>query len=380
MLYAGMKLTRCYRNREATDSDVGGAIAASVSEFLEPSDPRNQPRIAVFGCGGTIAMGGAVGPLSPKQSANQLLSVLPELTGLAVIETDDLMNKDSSNMRPLDWKRIADSIHKAARACDACVITHGTDTMVFTAAALAIAFGNSLPCPVVMTGSQRPIGHPLTDAKRNLVSAFQVAIDAHSRHIREVMIAFGSKVLLGCCARKRSATELDAFDSPGSPPLATLLPDQPVRLSIPPRPPVTRHSDFCSDFSAGILSLRLVPGMNLDPIAENAARDDRITGAVIEPFGCGNIPNEAGLTVIEFIGRMTGAGKPVVLTSPFPGEAVNMDDYETGAAARKAGAISAMGLTPEMATVTLMWLLAQGRSVASIKELMEGIDRSKSTE
>ncbi len=107
-------------------------------------------------------------PLSPDTYAHQILSRVPELASLAEIDTRILCNLDSSDIGPDEWSALADEIARARDSADGVVVIHGTDTMSYTAAALSFALGG-LDRPVVLTGSQRPLGEIRSDARRNLV-------------------------------------------------------------------------------------------------------------------------------------------------------------------------------------------------------------------
>nr|MBK7067570.1 asparaginase [Deltaproteobacteria bacterium] len=183
-------------------------------------------RLLMLHTGGTLMMrGGDPTPLVPDVYTSDLLTELPVLNRIADIETRILFNYDSSDMQPHHWVELGAAVHGAlderradgSRAFDGVVVLHGTDTMAYTASALAFLL-RGLDRPVVLTGAQRPLAEVRTDARSNLVDACHLA----TMDIPEVGIGFNAKLLRGCRAVKMDAWGLDAFGSPSCPPLVTL--------------------------------------------------------------------------------------------------------------------------------------------------------------
>ncbi|MFS8640858.1 MAG: asparaginase domain-containing protein, partial [Symbiobacteriaceae bacterium] len=150
-----------------------------------------------------------------------------ELWEIADLELEIFANVDSSDIDPSLWQGLARRIHERIGDCDGVVVTHGTDTMAYTASALSFMLQN-LPKPVVLTGSQRPLGEIRTDARLNLIDAVIAA--TRGEDFPEVAICFDSKIFRGNRARKVKIAEYDAFDSPNVPPLGGLG----VEVVIPP--------------------------------------------------------------------------------------------------------------------------------------------------
>ena len=160
-------------------------------------------RILLIATGGTIASTEDGNGLSPALTGEELAQSVPEISGLCELDVVQPMNIDSTNMRPSDWMRIRDVIVEGYADHDGFVILHGTDTMSYTAAALSYLIQDS-PKPIVLTGSQKPMGNPFTDAKLNLYQSLLYALDEHSH---DVSIVFGGVAIAGTRARK-SALEI----------------------------------------------------------------------------------------------------------------------------------------------------------------------------
>jgi len=178
----------------------------------------NKPKILHISTGGTIAMKkGEDGALFPFASAQDLLDTVPEVNDIAEVEFLSISSIDSADLTPDFWFNLAKAVVDNYDSYDGFVITHGTDTMAYSAAALSF-FLQELDKPVVFTGSQISIGLIGSDGKRNLVNAFRVA----KSDISEVVVVFGSKIIRGVRARKISAFSLEAFDSVNENPIGEI--------------------------------------------------------------------------------------------------------------------------------------------------------------
>ncbi|NPV83863.1 MAG: L-asparaginase 1, partial [Candidatus Aminicenantes bacterium] len=170
-------------------------------------------KVLVLFCGGTIVMeerpDGSLAVPDSKDSAIKILrDVEPRLSTIAEYDIEFIANIDSTNITPADWDRILHCLKKHYKNYDGFVITHGTDTMAYTAAALSIAI-KGLGKPVVLTGSQIPGGRIESDAKRNLINAFKLA----TMDLAGVFIVFDERIILGSRATKASESRLDAFQT-----------------------------------------------------------------------------------------------------------------------------------------------------------------------
>ena len=164
-------------------------------------------RILMIGTGGTIASGKTAEGLMPELTSEQLLSFVPAVSSLCRAECLQLLSLDSTNLAPTHWRLIAKAIRERYDRYDGFVISHGTDTMAYTAAALSYLI-QDCPKPIVLTGAQKPIWFDGTDSKRNLTDAFLYAC----RGCGGVQIVFNGKVILGTRARKTSTKSFNALD------------------------------------------------------------------------------------------------------------------------------------------------------------------------
>jgi len=313
--------------------------------------------------GGTLLMRAKPsGVLEPDDVAKDLLAEVPILERVAEIETRVVMNLDSADMQPADWVTLARVIHEAI-ACGAytgIVIVHGTDTMAYTASALALMLG-PLPIPVVLTGAQRPLAEVRTDARGNLVDAALVA----TLDVPEVCIVFHTRVLRGVRSMKRDAWGLEAFDSPNCAPLVELGLD----VDIAPHVRAAgRLRPFDARLETRVLSVRVFPGM--DPELVRGAIRVGVRGLVLEAYGTGNLPHLGG-SLIPVLEEATARGVPVVVVSQCPRGAVEMGRYDGGALAESAGAISGGDMTREAAIAKLMIGLARYDGAGDLRAYVE---------
>jgi len=310
------------------------------------------PKVLILHTGGTLMMrGGDPSPLAPDVYTSDLFAELPVLRKVAEIESRILFNLDSSDMQPHHWVELAADVHASLPKYDGVVVVHGTDTMAYTASALAFLLPG-IDRPVVLTGAQRPLVEVRTDARANLVDACMLA----TMPIAEVGIAFGSKLLRGCRASKLDAWGMNAFATPSCAPLAELGVTVEIAPHVlAPRPPTA----FDPRIEPRVLAVRAFPG--LDPrLLIGALRVD-VKGIVLEAFGAGNVPHLEN-SLVPVIEEATRRDIPVVIVSQCARGAVDLSRYEGGSAAAKAGAIGAGTMTSEAAVTKLM--VALGRASA----------------
>jgi L-asparaginase len=293
--------------------------------------------------------------LDEEKTSRDLLAEVPSLGRIAELDTRLLFQMDSANMQPADWVTLAREVHRELARYDGIVVVHGTDTMAYTASALAMLLG-PLPKPVVLTGAQRPLAEVRTDARENLVDAALVATLA----VPEVSIVMGSRALRGARATKRDAWGFDAFDSPNCPPLVEL--GVGVETAAHVRAPAELASEFDHRLEPRVLAVRIFPG--LDPALVTGAIRAGVRGLVLEAYGTGNLP----LTLIPALDEARSRGVPVVVVSQCFRGHVDLGQYEGGAEAQAAGAIAGGDMTVEAALAKLM--VGLGRGAADIREFM----------
>jgi L-asparaginase len=284
------------------------------------------------------------GPLAPEAAfVKTLKKNVPELWRLASLEIRATANKDSSQLTPHDWIRLAEAIAGHYEEYDAFIITHGTDTMAFTGAALSYLL--PYPCkPVVITGSQKPLGEIRTDARRNLINAVAVAA---SQRICEVAIFFDTLLLRANRAKKVHIEEYRTFDSPNFHWLAEER--LKTRFTKPVRESLNRPR-LNPAFDSRVQVVKAFPGAR-----PTLARDAK--AVIIEAFGCGNLPvSDAG--VLHFLRACSRKRVPVVMVSQVPAGSLTPEIYEMGRQALELGAISTRDMTFEAALVKCMMLAA----------------------
>jgi L-asparaginase len=309
-------------------------------------------RVLILHTGGTLGMSGRrPTPLQPDTYAQQIVARVPELAALATVETRILCNLDSSDIGPDEWSALAEEIAQAREAHDGIVVIHGTDTMAYSAAALSFALVG-LDRPVVLTGSQRPLGEIRSDARRNLVDA----VDLATRDIPEVGVCFDSRLLRGNRATKGDAWSYTAFASPNCAPLARLGLD--VELGAHVRRPTGPFS-VDARFDGRVAVCYVTPGM--DPrMLERLGAGDAESGArgiVLAAFGVGNVPARAR-SLAEAVKRLSDGGVTVLVVTQAHAGAVDLSLYANGVGLRDAGALSGGDMGVEAAVAKLMHALA----------------------
>ena len=317
-------------------------------------------KILMVGTGGTIASEMTAEGLAPELNTEQLLEFIPDIGKFCRVDCLQLYNLDSTNIRPADWLGVADILRKSYDAYDGFVISHGTDTMAYTAAALSYLVQGS-PKPIVLTGAQKPIWFDGTDSKRNLTDAFLYAC----RGCGGVQIVFNGKVILGTRARKTCSKSFQAFSSVNYPDLAVLQDEhllQYMRCACYPRPV------FYDTLDDSVGLLKLIPGT---PAAVLEFMLERFDGLVIESFGVGGLPEyEGDASYYDIIRRGVERGKLVVMTTQVPNEGSNLAVYHVGGRLKSTlRLLEAFDMTTEAAVAKLMWILGQTRDFDEAEKL-----------
>lgn len=300
--------------------------------------------------GGTIASVHGAEGLTPGVSSAELMRYVTGLNDHYHVETLELLNLDSSNIQADEWISIARAIHSALPKYDGVVVTHGTDTMAYTASMVSFML-RGLKKPVVFTGSQMPIDNLLTDARNNLYTAF-AAVECG---IPGVSIAFNRRIIPGCRAVKVRTMGFEAFESVNAGYLGEVYADGLHPLVPIPRNPdsyVELRDSLCRE----VFLLKLVPGINPNVLGMLQVMNYR--GIVIEAFGAGGM-QFVRTSMTEHLRELTDAGVVVVVCSQCLYEASNLSIYEVGAKLLACGVISARDMTTEAVVTKLMWALGQ---------------------
>ena len=285
----------------------------------------------------------------------------PPMPEFEIIEHDPPV--DSSNMTTDIWRTIAGEIQLNYSRFDGFVILHGTDTMAYSASALAFMLPD-LNKPVIFTGAQLPLGQIRNDARENLKTAMMLAANYS---IPEVGLFFGDHLFRGCRSTKVSATRFDAFDSPNYPPLAT------VGTSIEIFEDRIRSRQSESDKktlevkpmqSAEIASFRLFPGMSVDMLRHVLKRP--LKGLVLETYGDGNGPTNDS-KFVDALHEATDNGMVVLGCTQCIHGGMTQTSYATGTALTKAGVIPGRDMTVEASLIKMMFLFSQELPVDEIR-------------
>ncbi len=313
-------------------------------------------KILIIYTGGTIGMvHDHKGQLVPFDFDN-IKNNVPELNRLNyhidVISFNPLI--DSSNMSPSDWKKIALLIGSSYNKYDGFVILHGSDTMAYTASALAYMFEN-LSKPIVLTGSQLPIGEIRTDAKENLITALEIAASKNNdgtATVPEVCIYFDYHLFRGCRATKTHADKFDAFKSPNYPILAEAGVHLKFNVDYIANPKF-KELKIHTEFSGTIAVLKLFPGIT-KLYVESVLNTPNLDAVLIEGFGVGNTSTETWFVNL----LKTASEKEIILfdITQCGGGTVEIGRYETSTHLSEMGVISGRDLTFEAAITKLMFL------------------------
>ena len=314
-------------------------------------------KILLLTTGGTISsrlMGEGLEP-DPK------LDLLPEsLKASYEVTVKSILNLDSSNIQPEEWQLVAEEVFKAKDSYDGIVISHGTDTMAYTSSVLTFML-LGIRIPVVLTGSQLPIDHPLTDGVDNLRTAFSMAASGRGG----IFLAFDRKVILGCRAVKTHTTDFGAFDSVNHPLIARVS-GRGLEKNDDAIPEYDGDCILRKEISKKVFLLKLTPG--LDPGIFDMLMDLDYRGIVIEAFGAGGL-HFIRRNLVEKLELLRKTGITVVVNSQCLYETSDFTLYQTGQRVLKTGAIESRDMTTEAAVTKLMWSLGRTDDPEKVREL-----------
>lgn len=302
---------------------------------------------------------------------DELLQNIPELKLLEhKIDTVSFSRPiDSSNMKPFFWLQMAEIIEENYEKYDGFVVLHGSDTMSYSASALSFMFEN-LSKPIILTGSQLPIGDLRTDAKENLITSIQIAgLQKHGRPvITEVGLYFEYKLYRGNRTTKINAEHFQAFSSLNYTPLVESGVHLAVNDSALWKPNRRRKMKLHKGLDDRIALVKIFPGINRSLLEHIFAKED-LKGVILETYGSGNAPTEDWF--VELIKNTISRGVVVVNVTQCIGGSVSMGQYETSTQLKKAGVISGKDITTEAAVAKIMYLLAKDLSPKVFKTIFE---------
>lgn len=304
--------------------------------------------ILMISTGGTIASINKGKGLAPGLNSRELVEYLNLDKNKVVIDTLDLMSIDSTDIQVEDWLKISGAIRNNYNDYDGFVITHGTDTLAYTACALSYLIQNSKK-PIVLTGAQKSIFSDITDAKLNLTDSITYVCDNRSN---DVNIVFNGKVIAGTRGRKEKTKSYDAFTSLNYPLLATIHDDKIIRYI---------HKDFKNvgvkfydKLDDSIFLLKLIPTIEPELLSYIFKKYKTV---IVESYGVGGIPSylvDAFKIELEEDRKLN-----IVITTQVPMEGSDISVYEVGRRLDDLNIMESFDMTLEATVVKLMWAMAE---------------------
>lgn len=316
--------------------------------------------VLMIATGGTIASKNMGQGLSPAISAEEILQFVPQIADICSVTTMQPFYFDSTNVYHKHWVELAQIIKDNYNSYDGFVITHGTDTMAYTAAGLSYLVQNSAK-PIVLTGSQKSIYEQDTDAKRNLYDAFCFCVDDNASG---VSIVFDGKAILGTRARKTRSKSFNAFSSVDYPEVASITNGKVLHYA---KSAVVGEPVFYNQLNPNVFVLKMTPGMNPNIFDYLKLHFDAV---IIESFGSGGLPKYEAQDFLEKLKEFLDAGKVAIIGTQVEREGSNLDVYEVGKRLSAFdGIVEAKSMTLEATFAKTMWILAQTKDKTKFRDL-----------
>jgi L-asparaginase len=328
--------------------------------------------ILIIYTGGTIGMihdpeSGSLVPIDFRHITDHVPELRKFGYDLHSISFDPV--KDSSNIDPEVWVRMAEIIEDSYNEFDGFVVLHGTDTMAYTASAMSFMLEN-LAKPVILTGSQLPIGLLRTDGRENLITAIEIAaaMENDLPAVPEVCIYFDNKLTRGNRTTKMNAEHFDAFDSPNYHALAEVGLHLKYFNQLIHYPSGDQKLIVHKTFDTNVAILKLFPGINRK-LVRAITKTEGLRGLIIETFGSGNAPTYQWF--LDDLKQFIDNGGIILNVTQCHGGSVEMGLYETSRQMLSAGVISGKDLTSEASVTKLMHLLGRYTSKEKITESLK---------
>jgi len=322
-------------------------------------------KLALLATGGTIACSPSPNGLVPTLSAADLLGRLRPDLPCEVIPRDIFM-LDSSNIQPEEWRALATAADEALRSSDGVIITHGTDTMAYTASALSFMLAG-VPKPVILTGSQLPISHPLTDGRSNLQHAMAAALEGAGG----VYVSFHDRLISGARCVKTHTTSMDTFSSINAPQAGHFDAEGLHLTHRQPYCPLVEGESYRlrAAIDPRVFLLKLIPGTS--PGVLRFVQQAGYRGLVIEAFGLGGL-HYIRRNLVKALEDLSGSGVMVLVVSQCLNEKADLRIYEVGREMMLDNVYSGHDMTTEAAVCKLMWALAQENPGALLTKSLVG--------
>jgi glutamyl-tRNA(Gln) amidotransferase subunit D len=356
-------------------SKVVRVAKGEAPKFVAPPKvaTKGLPRVSILGTGGTIAsrVDYRTGAVRPATTSEELYSLFPELSEIASITPEIVLSVYSENLEPGHWETIAKRVSEVvAEGASGIILTMGTDTMGYTAAALSFAL-KGLPVPLFIVGSQRSSDRPSSDAFLNLIGAATMAVQADFSGVYVVMHADSSDerlaVHIGTRVRKNHTSARDAFESIGVEPVGYWS-RQGTQVTAREAPPPRRKAggfEAKPKFDPRVALVKFFPSMPTPYLSALLASGVR--GVVFEGTGLGHINSKN----IETVKKFVADGGVAFMTSQCIWGRVDLNVYDTGRDLLNAGVVPLEDMLPETALVKLMWALANTGSTDETEALMQ---------
>ncbi len=316
-------------------------------------------KLLMIATGGTIASSPSENGLIPTVTPDEFLNYIPEIKDFAQIETIQPVNLDSSNVQPEDWLIMAKTVQENYHNYDGFVITHGTDTLCYSACALSYLIQNP-DKPVIITGAMHPIGATVSDANQNILDSVRLA---STDGVSGVYIVFGGYALIGTRGSKTSNTEFTSFKSYNYPPAAVM---NNTILHYHTKKTPSDKLKFYNTLHTSVGLLKLSPGMDTEILDYMT---DHYDAVVIESYGCGGMPFTGKRNFLEMLEKVSKKGKTIVITTQVPIGGSDLSIYEVGQKSLKIpGVLQGYDMSVEAIVVKLMWILAQSREFSFVRD------------
>ncbi|WP_406670004.1 Glu-tRNA(Gln) amidotransferase subunit GatD [Methanolobus sp. ZRKC4] len=359
--------------------DMEVSVKPAQKTEIETKGKSKLPKVSILSTGGTIAskIDYRTGAVTAQFSANDILQAIPELTEIADFSGKAIYNILSENMKAEYWQELARAIVKEIEdGAQGIIVAHGTDTMMYSAAALS--FMIKTPVPIVFVGSQRSADRPSSDNAMNAICAAKVAVS----DIAEVTVVMHSDesddrcdIHRGTKVRKLHTSRRDAFRSVNSAPIGYVdYGTLEINTSLDYVKRGSRELKISDSLETRCAIVKFTPGASPDILAYYI--DAGYRGLVIEGTGLGHVSTDW----IPQVERATKAGIPVVMTSQCLNGRVCDRVYDTGRDILRAGAIEGENMMPEVALAKMMWALGQSDSYDTAMDMLKDNIRSEINE